>query len=469
MSAVKKRKKLKAPFPAIGGKSRAAEIVWPRLGEVENYIEPFCFSAAMLLLRPDEPRVETINDVNCYVANFWRSVSKAPEIVAAFADAPVNEVDLHARHRWLVNSRESREFRERMKHDPDYYDTRIAGWWCWGLCCWIGSGWCETPEWSGRISGLTGGGSGRGVNSSVAREPANWNQMPAIGNWNCQNLVNPSQQLPDLSGDSGAVGRGVHASGGPKQRPDLEGRGVSSLSRPTLRHDGVHQKLPDISGHSGGTGRGVNAKRITLSGRSHRDAAKGVTARPQLADAFSRGRGVNGNDTLGKCEERRLWLIDWFLRLQDRLRPVRVCCGHWKRVCDSPSVTTRLGLTGIFLDPPYPIRDKQGKKSRDSKLYATDSSAEALDRLRDEVLDYCRERGADPKMRIAVCGYDTDGYAELEGLGWRVVSWKANGGYGNRGGKGNANALRERIWFSPACIDPDAEDPQLRLFGTEDE
>ena len=40
-------------------------------------------------------------------------------------------------------------------------------------------------------------------------------------------------------------------------------------------------------------------------------------------------------------------------RLADRLRLTRVCCGDWIRVCQSRSVTTRLGLTGIFLDPPY--------------------------------------------------------------------------------------------------------------------
>jgi hypothetical protein len=30
-----------------------------------------------------------------------------------------------------------------MKSDPDYYDAKVAGWWVWGLCQWIGSGWCS--------------------------------------------------------------------------------------------------------------------------------------------------------------------------------------------------------------------------------------------------------------------------------------------------------------------------------------
>jgi len=54
--------KLKAPFPAFGGKSKVASMVWQYLGDVDNYIEPFANSAAVLLARPHAPRVETIND-----------------------------------------------------------------------------------------------------------------------------------------------------------------------------------------------------------------------------------------------------------------------------------------------------------------------------------------------------------------------------------------------------------------------
>ena len=67
------------------------------------------------------------------------------------------------------------------------------------------------------------------------------------------------------------------------------------------------------------------------------------------------------------------------------------------------------------------------------------------------MLAYCLERGDNPQMRIAVCGYDTDGYAALEEHGWSVVARKAGGGYGNVSEKGRANAGRERIWFSPHC------------------
>jgi len=175
------------------------------------------------------------------------------------------------------------------------------------------------------------------------------------------------------------------------------------------------------------------------------------THRPQLGDAFSKGRGVHGNDAAGTCERRQAWLVDWFSKLRDRLRTVRVCCGDWERVCGSPSVTTRLGATGIFLDPPYPTHAPDGSKSRDDGLYSGDDR-DALDVLRDRVLAYCIEHGPNREFRIAVCGYDTDGYATLEALGWDCVAWKASGGYGNQSGAVNVNAGRERIWFSPHCL-----------------
>lgn len=132
---------LAAPFPYFGGKSRACETVWAALGDPDNYVEPFAGSAAMLLGRPSPGKVETINDADGFVANFWRAVSRDPEAVALHADWPVNETDLVARHSWLV--RHGAELRARLEADPDHFDAKIAGWWCWGACAWMGSGWCS--------------------------------------------------------------------------------------------------------------------------------------------------------------------------------------------------------------------------------------------------------------------------------------------------------------------------------------
>lgn len=72
---------LKAPFPWFGGKSRVAAEVWTRFGaDVGNYVEPFFGSGAVLLARPGGPgNIETVNDLDGYIANFWRAVRYATE------------------------------------------------------------------------------------------------------------------------------------------------------------------------------------------------------------------------------------------------------------------------------------------------------------------------------------------------------------------------------------------------------
>lgn len=130
---------LAAPFPYFGGKALACETVWAALGDPANYVEPFAGSAAMLLGRPNPGKVETINDADGFVANFWRAVSHAPDAVTHHADWPCSEADLEARHAWLVNRSERLRWQ---LEDPDFYDAKVAGWWVWGACNWIGSGWC---------------------------------------------------------------------------------------------------------------------------------------------------------------------------------------------------------------------------------------------------------------------------------------------------------------------------------------
>lgn len=189
----KKHPYARAPFPAAGGKSAVAEMVWSRLGHVRNFVapayrgsdsiiggyyEPFANSIALLLANPEydwenecwlvkHPPLETVNDLDAFIANFWRSVANDPEATAHWANWPVSEPDLHGRHRWLV---QQHDFVERMMRDPDFYDPKIAGWWVWGACLWIGRMWCsvdythlssDTSVWLPRphVSG-----SGMGVN-----------------------------------------------------------------------------------------------------------------------------------------------------------------------------------------------------------------------------------------------------------------------------------------------------------------
>ncbi len=160
---------LKAPFPWFGGKSDVAEAVWQRFGDVPNYIEPFFGSGAMLLGRPRPfSGVETVNDKDGMVSNFWRALQAEPEAVAKWADWPVNENDLHARHHWLVERKDT--LCARLEGEPEYYDAKVAGWWVWGICCWIGSGWCsgdgpwQVQEIDGDRQLVHLSNAGRGVN-----------------------------------------------------------------------------------------------------------------------------------------------------------------------------------------------------------------------------------------------------------------------------------------------------------------
>jgi hypothetical protein len=306
-----------------------ADLVWQRFGAVQNYVEPFFGSGAVLLNRP-QPFVgsETVNDRDGFVANFWRALAADPEQVAAYADWPVNENDQHARHYWLIQQRAT--LTARLEGDPTYYDAKIAGWWVWGICVWIGGGWCSGD-----------------------------------GPWQ----ADETGQLVHL----GDQGRGVYR------------RRV----------------------HLGNQGRGVHRQLVHLD----------------------RGRGVH---------RKRVDLIAYFEQLADRLRGVRVCCGDWARVC-RPTPTVKLGLTGVLLDPPY-----SRESDRTDKIYAVDD----LD-VAHAVLEWCRAWEDDPRMRIALCGYE----GEHDLPGWAEVAWKAHGGYGSQGeGRGRTNAGRERIWFSPHCL-----------------
>ena len=330
---------LKAPFPWFGGKSRVAPIVWERFGDVPNYVEPFFGSGAVLLDRPGShpAKIETVNDLDGFVANFWRSVAADPELTASYADWPIIEADLNARHAWLVGIRET--LLRKLEGDPDFYDPMIAGWWVAGICGWIGSGYC-----SGEGPWVVRGG-----------------------------------ELVD------------RRKGQPADAP------LSNAGQ------GVNRKMP----HLGNAGRGVNRQM------------------PHLGNA---GRGV----------------YEWFDALAARLRRVRVCNGGWERVV-SESVTFRHGLTGVFLDPPY------GDEVEQTRVYATDSGT-----VSDDVRAWCVENGNNSLLRIALCGYEGEGHDALLDYGWTAHAWRTSGGYGGgRGGQGDENRHKERIYFSPACIAED--------------
>lgn len=165
---------IKAPFPYFGGKSKIADAVWERFGRVCNYVEPFFGSGAVLLRRPQPfDGTETVSDADGLLCNFWRAVRADPDVVAEHADWPVIENDLHARHMWLVGQKDS--LQSRLEGDPEFYDAKAAGWWCWGASCWIGGGWCTgdgpwtvvtADDGTQTLEREADGGPGSGVNAA---------------------------------------------------------------------------------------------------------------------------------------------------------------------------------------------------------------------------------------------------------------------------------------------------------------
>jgi len=383
----------KAPFPWFGGKSQAAEAVWAALGDVEHYVEPFAGSLAVLLNRPHEANrtyfSETVNDLDGLLVNAWRAIQLDPEETAFHASNPVAEADMHARHVALIRWREEREL-EHLMGDPEYHDARMAGWWLWGVSCWIGSGWCsgQGPWWpdeSGRLS--------KRAEAGVSR------------------------QLPHLTSDGQGVNHaGLREAGVSRQLPHLTSDG-GGVNRPQMREEGVTRKLPHLTSD----GRGVNHAGLREEGDEYHDVVM-----PRLRE--------------------------WFAWLSARLRHVRILNGDWARtVTTGASLTLPVrmggGVCGVFLDPPY--GDAAG---RDMDLYAHDSGTLAGDvakwalanggdvRYHIVVAGFVGEHGA---------GFEQAGWREVE---WFKAGF-LRGGMGNLSGGDSHQQGRERLWLSPHCLE----------------
>ena len=96
-----------------------------------------------MLANPYSAKSEIVCDLNGFVSNFWRSIQNDPEKTAHYADWPTFHQDLTARHKWLVKwGNENIKLCE----DPDFYDPKVAGWWCWGMSMWIGQTFCSLSE-----------------------------------------------------------------------------------------------------------------------------------------------------------------------------------------------------------------------------------------------------------------------------------------------------------------------------------
>lgn len=234
---------------------------------------------------------------------------------------------------------------------------------------------------------------------------------------------------PDDTGRLRKQGRGVRG-----DLPHLGDNG-QGVNRPQTREQGVSAALP----HLGDDGKGVN----------HAGTREpGVTGDHVTDDYLATG----GYHPLTMPELRR-----WFAYLSARLRHVRIINGDWARVVTSGAALTLpvrqgKGPAGIFLDPPY------GDVGRAS-LYGRHETFDVAT----EVRQWAATRAHDPKWRIVCAGYAGEG-DDLVADGWREIEWFKTGFL--KGGMGNVDTTnghqqhRERLWLSPHCLNPAADNTQ---------
>lgn len=87
---------MKPPFTYFGGKTRIAGQIAALLPPHEHYVEPFAGSLAVLLAKPPAP-IETVNDLDGQVMNFWRVLRDRPgELERACALTPHSRAEYRA-------------------------------------------------------------------------------------------------------------------------------------------------------------------------------------------------------------------------------------------------------------------------------------------------------------------------------------------------------------------------------------
>ena len=233
-------------------------------------MEPFFGSGAVLFGRPSALGTETVNDLDGFVANFWRATQHDPEQTAMWADEPVNENDLHAKHVWLVAQRAL--LARKLEGSPDWFDARIAGYWVWGVSCWIGGGFCS-GEGPWRVN----------ADGHLLKQP-----LPHLGD--AGQGVN--RQIPHL----GDAGRGVK-----RQIPHLgsAGRGVKLLAY----FEQLRRRMESVRVASG------DWSRVCGPSVTHQHGMTGVFLDPPYADTAMRSKDVYRVDSSTVAHDVREWAI----------------------------------------------------------------------------------------------------------------------------------------------------------------
>lgn len=266
-----------------------AHTVWDALGGVQSYVEPFAGSLAVLLERPawHNGTTETVNDRDQFLSNFWRALAYAPDEVARYADWPVNEADLFARHLWLVNEGR-RRLAAGMDADPEWYDAKIAGWWLWGICQWIGSGWCS--------------GTGPHTYATLDKLPVDSNAGQGV-NRQLVHLGDAGQGVNRQRVHLGNAGQGVN-----RKRVHLgnAGRGDGLLPRNEALYEYMRQLAARLRYVRVCCG---DWQRVVTNGALSYGATVGVFFDPPYSDAADRDANLYAVDSLDVAHDVRAWCL----------------------------------------------------------------------------------------------------------------------------------------------------------------
>ena len=101
--------------------------------------------------------------------------------------------------------------------EPDFFDARVAGWWVWGCCLWIGSGWCDERLMRAQVRDPHMSSGGMGIHAKRSARPSQKIPNMTAAGVHSRRVLGPSDQLPFL----GHAGRGVHRALASEQLPHL--------------------------------------------------------------------------------------------------------------------------------------------------------------------------------------------------------------------------------------------------------
>ena len=356
--------------------------------------------------------------MNGLLCNFWRAVKFDPEQTAHWAQWPTVHLDLTARHKWLVEWGSGNV--DALREDPEYYDAKVAGWWCWGVSNWIGGGFCDAVEpHDKRPSIQPKKGGGRGI--SAQRKGLAHDQIPHVKNVDGGSGVQAQRKglvhdkIPHVKHKPGGQGiqpqrKQVEHDQRPHVKVNPGGQGIQAQ-----RTDLVHDKIPIVQVNSGG--RGVQAQRKDI-----------IHDKIPIVQVRAGGRGVSA--------QREISVSEWFEALSARLYKTVILNRDWKSGT-SPSIlgntASYRGIAAVFLDPPYLTSDR-------ANLYRSDTDGTS-DRAAREAYEWAVEHGEE--YRVAYACHEGD-FPVPEGWDAETTSFK---------GVRNERERQERdmVMFSPAC------------------